>query len=325
MLITFLSIVISSILDIINYIVFRKENVRVQKKFTQRIDGMLASIYRGIIEIGILPYKAYITAKAIIKTIYRMKVTKEHLLEWTTAEEAERKNKIDLKSSYMQMKPNVVFGALGLLIAFCSIGEKYPIIQRMNDAARINLGASMLHMLSGISVTFILILSLIWILTPLFMWYISKPREEQKASEKLNKDELEYVKNIADKTWSYFSEYMNKNENYLPPDNFQESRREKIVHRTSSTNIGLGLMTIVSAYDLKFITLEKAISFIENVVDTIIKLDKWNGHLYNWYNTKTLKPLMPRYVSTVDSGNFIRIYVYIKGIFKRKGKYTVQR
>ena len=301
MLITFLSIIISNILDIINYIVFRKENIKVQKKFTKKIDGLIASIYRGIIEIGTLPYKAYITAKAIIKTIYRMKVTREHLLEWTTAEEAEKSSKKDLLSMYKNMTSNVVFGVIGLLLLvmpFC-------------------------RFLSGIFIIFTTLISILWIVTPFFMWYISKPKEEKKAKEKLNKDELEYVKDIAEKTWSYFSEYMNKDENYLPPDNFQENRREKIVHRTSSTNIGLGLMTIVSAYDLKFITLDKAISFIENVMDTIVKLDKWNGHLYNWYNTKTLKPLIPRYVSTVDSGNFIRIYVYIKGVFKGQGKHTI--
>ncbi len=153
------------------------------------------------------------------------------------------------------------------------------------------------------------------------MWYISKPKEEEKAKEKLNKDEQEYIKKIAKDTWEYFSEYMNKENNFLPPDNYQESRREKLVPRTSSTNIGLGLLTIVSAYDLKFIELDKAITKLENVIDTIQKLDKWNGHLYNWYNTKTLKPLIPRYVSTVDSGNFVG-YLYTLKEFLEQKKYT---
>ena len=293
MLVSILSVTISSILDILNYVIFRKENIKVQKKFTKRIDGLTSSIYRGIIEIGTLPYKAYISTKAIIKTIYRMKVTKEHLLEWTTAEEAEKKSKNDLLSMYKNMIPNVVLGLLGILVLISQI-----------------IGTRIDRLMSVPLMTFIFILSLIWLLTPLFMWHISKQNEEEKSYEKLNKDEIDYVKNIAEKTWSYFAEYMNREENYLPPDNFQASRREKIVHRTSSTNIGLGLMTIISAYDLKIIPLDKAISCLENVMDTIVKLDKWNGHLYNWYDTKTLKPLIPRYVSTVDSGNFVRIYVH---------------
>ena len=281
----------------------KKENIKVQRKFTERIDGLTASIYRGLIEIGVLPYKAYVTLKAIVKTIYRINVTKKHLLEWTTADEAEKKSKTDLKSMYKNMIVNVIFGILGLIL--------------------IIIGVAICRSITGTLIVLVSLISLLWIFTPFFMWYISIPNKEKKASEKLNKDELEYVKDIAKRTWEYFSEYMNKENNYLPPDNYQESRREKVIHRTSSTNIGLGLMTIISAYDLKLITLEKTISFLENVMDTIINLDKWNGHLYNWYDTKNLKPLIPRYVSTVDSGNFIRIHVYIKSLFEGEREYTV--
>lgn len=319
-LISILGITISSIIDLINYVIFRKENIKVQKKFTNKIDGLLASIYRGIIEIGTLPYKAYVSIKAIVKTIYRMNITKEHLLEWTTAEEAEKKSKNDLLSTYKNMTPNVVFGILGLLYDIGGISSFY-----VTKNSVLHVGASITSPITGATAVFILIFSLIWLLTPFFMWHISKPNKEKKSKEKLNKNEIDYVKNIAEKTWNYFSEYMNKDENYLPPDNFQSSRREKIVHRTSSTNIGLGIMTIISAYDLKFIPLDKAISFIENMMDTIVKLDKWNGHLYNWYNTKTLKPLIPRYISTVDSGNFVRIHVHIKIFFSGKRKYSIQR
>ena len=303
-LISLLSITISSILDIFNYIIFRKENVKVQKKFTKRIDGLLASIYRGIIEISILPYKSWISFKAIIKTIYRMKVTKEHLLEWTTAEEAEKKKNNNLKTMYKSMTSNVVFGFLSLIaviVMYMHVDEQCLLLQYI-----------------CLNSKFQILNSILWLLAPYVMWYISKPKEEKKTKEKLNKDELDYIENIAEKTWRYFSEFMNKQDNYLPPDNFQESRREKVVHRTSSTNIGLGIMTIISAYDLGFITLEKAISSLENSIDTISKLDKWNGHLYNWYNTKTLKPLIPRYISTVDSGNFVGYMFTLREFLKEK-------
>ena len=118
---------------------------------------------------------------------------------------------------------------------------------------------------------------------------------------------------------------MNKENNYLPPDNFQASRREKIVNRTSSTNIGLGLLTIVSAYDLKFINLEEAILYLENSLNTIKKLERWNGNFYNWYNTKTLEPLIPKFISTVDSGNLVRLYVHFESISGRKKVYSVWR
>lgn len=297
-IITLLSIAISSVLDIINHIIFRKENIKAQKKFTQKVDGISASIYRGLIYIGTLPSKAFISLVAIIKTIYRMKVSKEHLLEWTTAEEAEKTNKKDLKSMYTFMISNVITGIFGIIISSFII----------NDL---------------VSKVMILIFSIFWLLMPFIMWYISKPEEEKKSVKKLNEDEREYIIKVAKDTWRYFEEYMNKNNNFLPPDNFQDSRKQKVVQRTSSTNIGLGLLTIISAYDLKFINLEKAITNLENVLDTVQNLDKWNGHLYNWYSISDLKPLKPRYISTVDSGNFVRIYVYSKGIFKRKRTHTV--
>ncbi len=297
-IIAFLSVATSSILDILNHIIFRKENIKTQKKFTKRIDGLTASICRGLISIFTLPNKAYVSLCAIIKTIYRMRISKEHLLEWTTAEEAEKIDKKDLKSMYITMFPNVIAGILGILLS-ASIKA------------------------STISSFIIIILSVFWILTPSIMWYISKPEEDKKSADKLNGEEIDYIKKVAEDTWKYFSEYMNKENNFLPPDNFQESRREKVVPRTSSTNIGLGLLTVVSAYDLKFITLENAITILENIMDTIKKLDKWNGHLYNWYNTKTLKPLIPKYVSTVDSGNFVRIYVYSKKFLEGKRIYSV--
>ena len=98
---------------------------------------------------------------------------------------------------------------------------------------------------------------------------------------------------------------MSEVNNFLPTDNFQEDRRYKIVNRTSSTNIGFALLAIIDAYDLKFITFDECINRLQKVFNTILKLEKWNGHLYNWYNIKTLEPLRPRFISTVDSGNFV--------------------
>ena len=157
------------------------------------------------------------------------------------------------------------------------------------------------------------------------MWEISQEKRQIDKFNRLTEQEKIYVKDIAKRTWRFFDELMNEENSFLPPDNIQESRREKVVSRTSSTNIGLGLLTIVSAYDMGFITLEETIVKLEKTMQTIVKLEKWNGHLYNWYNTKTLAPLIPKYVSTVDSGNFVRIHVYTKGIFKRNIKCRIQK
>ena len=140
-------------------------------------------------------------------------------------------------------------------------------------------------------------------------WYISQEEKEIKPVEMLQKNDVEYYKEIARKTWNFFKDNINEENNFLPPDNYQEDRKEKIAHRTSPTNIGLGLLAATASYDLGFENLDYTIDLIEKMLNTIEKLQKWNGHLYNWYNTKNLEPLTPQYVSTVDSGNFVG-YLY---------------
>ena len=107
-----------------------------------------------------------------------------------------------------------------------------------------------------------------------------------------------------------FKDSLTEENNYLPPDNYQIGRKEKFVNRTSSTNIGLAMLAVISSYDLKYETKEYTINLLEKMLNTINSLQKWNGHLYNWYNIQTLQPLIPRYVSTVDSGNFVG-YLYV--------------
>lgn len=277
---------------------FRKENIKKQKSFSKSIDGLLASFYRGIISVMTLPTKAYISLDAMIRTIYRMKVTKEHLLEWTTSEEAERQNKNRFLQVFLKMLPNILVSAIIFVIipyTKCAIFAK------------------------GLMA----ILGVLFLTAPFLMMDISRKKTKKKMILKLNGEEQSYIKGVAEKTWGYFAEFMTKENSYLPPDNYQESRREKIIDRTSSTNIGLGILAVISAYDLKFVQLDKALTYLENILNTVEKLEKWNGHLYNWYNIRTLKPLAPRYISTVDSGNFVRIYVYFENVFRGKTWYTV--
>jgi len=273
----------SSILDILNYIIFKKGKdsrfIYANKSFSSNISLIKASILRGILEIGFLPHKAYISVNSIVKTIYRIKISKMNLLEWLTAEEAEKQAKTDLISYYKLMCVNLVFGILSLAFGIFA-GQVIGIL-----------------------------LGVIWILAPILAWYISRDIKQQLAIQKVSKNEKEYILEVGRKTWQYFKEYINEENNYLPPDNYQEGRKNEIAPRTSSTNIGLGLLSIVSAYDLKYIELDNAIDLLSKMLDTIMKLQKWNGHLYNWYNTNTLEPLIPRYISTVDNGNFIG-YLY---------------
>jgi len=283
-IILLISVALPYLLEIINKFIFKKEGEQKQKTFTPKISGLKGAMLRGILTVGVLPYKAYISIKAIIKTIYRVKITHKHLLEWTTSEEAEKQAKTDIISYNNQMAINVFVGIITIGIG----------LFRNN--------------------IFAILLGIWWFITPSIMWYISKEIKKQKPIEKLNQKEREYVFQIGKKTWEFFKDYLTEENNYLIPDNYQEDRKEKIVQRTSSTNIGLSLLAVISAYDLKYITIGQTIDLLKNIINSIESLEKWNGHLYNWYNTKTKAPLNPRYISTVDSGNLIG-YLYVTKAF----------
>ena len=248
-----------------------------QKTFYKSISGIKASLIRGILEIGTLPDKAYTLTVAIIKSVYRMCKSKKHLLEWMTAEEAEKNLKTDIFSYYKSMWPNILLGLIFLVFSY--INPLY------------------------------LILSLLWIVTPGVMKYISKKEQELYSIDYLNKIEQEYLLDIGKRTWAFFKDNLTEKSNFLPPDNYQEDRKEKLVYRTSPTNIGLGLLAVASSYDLGFENLNDTINLLSKMIESISKMQKWNGHLYNWYNIENLEPLNPKYVSTVDSGNFVG-YLY---------------
>ena len=132
-----------------------------------------------------------------------------------------------------------------------------------------------------------------------------------------------YLLNVGYKTWLYFKENLTEKDHFLPPDNYQEDRKPKLVMRTSSTNIGLALLAVMASYDLKYEDFNDTINLLYNMINTISNLTKWNGHLYNWYNIETLEPLNPRYVSSVDSGNFVG-YLYVLKQFLNNKKEKIQ-
>ena len=281
----FIALTIPYILEILNKIVYKKDGETGQKTFIKSQTTLKNSITKAFLILGTLPDRAYMACNAEFTSLYRMLISKKHLLEWVTAEEAEKNLKNSLKNYYINMLPNLIAGLIVLGIALLTEFEFIPKL-------------------------LLLMLSALWIITPLIMFYISKPIKEVNKIELLNEKEQKYIKDIAKKTWGFFKDYINDKSNYLPPDNYQGDRKEKIVNRTSSTNIGLGLLSVISSFDLKFENLEDTIILLEKMINTICSLQKWNGHLYNWYNLDNLQPLMPRFVSSVDSGNLVG-YFYV--------------
>lgn len=280
-LLVFIAINFGNIISIFDVLLFGKIRHSKEVQYIPIIHGIDADFLTMCFNFVTIPYKSYICLNAFFKSIYRMLISHKHLLQWTTGEMLEKTSKDTLRYYYFNMLSNVIVGLLVIFIPFIpsSIGL-------------------------DLYFDFKIFIGIAMIITPIFAYLLGKDHlfgRRKKLDKKAEEDVLE----IAKRTWNFFDSMMSEVNNFLPTDNFQEDRRYKIVNRTSSTNIGFALLAIIDAYDLKFITFDECINRLQKVFNTILKLEKWNGHLYNWYNIKTLEPLRPRFISTVDSGNFV--------------------
>ena len=289
-----IAVLTPTVIDVINKIVFKREGEKRQKTFNKTLSGINASLLRGLFTLATLPDKAYMSANAICKTLYRLKVSKKHMLEWVTAEEAEKMAKKDIKSYYINMAPNIILGILGVLYIFINAKNPFSAL--------------------------IFVISLLWLIAPAIMCYISKEIVVNNKKELLVDKDKQYVLEVGKRTWQFFKDYLVKENNYLPPDNYQEDRKPKAIKRTSSTNIGLALLAVISSYDLGYETQKNTLELLNKMIDTIYNLQKWNGHLYNWYNIETLEPLRPRYISSVDSGNLVGYLYVVKQFLIQNGQ-----
>ncbi|MGM0396195.1 MAG: GH36-type glycosyl hydrolase domain-containing protein [Bacillota bacterium] len=244
--------------------------------------NLKGSFQYTLLQFLFLPFEASITLSAIIISLYRVLISKKNLLEWTTSAVSEMKIENNLKNLMKKMKI-IYMEIIGFLILVYILKPELFIPA--------------------------LIVSCLWGVSP-FTVYLLDKKEMEKIEP--TKEELSIMRKEARKIWSYFEDFSRKNTNYLPPDNYQVYPPKEIAERTSPTNIGLGLLAIISARDLGFLPITKTIKNIRQMLSTIDKLEKWNGNLYNWYDTKTLGVLRPKYVSSVDSGNYLGYLMVLK-------------
>ncbi len=222
-----------------------------------------------------LPYEAYISLQVIVQTSWRMMITHRKLLEWVPSAKAERSKQKTLFNSYLSMW---VEALLGICIA---------VYLMRTSPVTLDIAGPILFL---------------WIIAPYITWWVSKPLARQVAE--LSAEGKIFLQKLARKTWTFFEVFVTPAENWLPPDNFQEVPTAVIAHRTSPTNIGLSLLSNLTAYDFGYITPGEFIERSTGTIATLQKMERYSGHFYNWYDTLSLKPLWPRYISTVDSGNF---------------------
>jgi cyclic beta-1,2-glucan synthetase len=221
-----------------------------------------------------LPYEAYLSLDAIARTLTRVLVTHERLLEWTPSSDVERKSRTDLMASYSSM----------WIAPF--LATAVFLYLRAAKPATLALAAPILFL---------------WFASPLIVWWVSSPLTRRKP--RLSDDQIVFLRKLARRTWAFFETFVGPEDHWLAPDNYQEHPVPVVAHRTSPTNMGLSLLANLSAYDFGYIPAGQLIDRTASTLATMRNLERHRGHFYNWYDTQSLKPLHPLYISTVDSGN----------------------
>jgi len=238
------------------------------------LGGTLTRLSHLLMTLATLPHESYYNLKAIIVTLWRLGISHKHLNEWTSFDASKNRFSLAPENFYRAMWVNPVAGVLFILLTM----NTHPMYM-----------------------TVAVPLGVLWFIAPRLLCWLSKTPVKPKAD--INARQRRFLRQTSRETWAFFSTFVNKQENWLPPDNYQEVPEPVIAHRTSPTNIGLSLLANMTAMDFGYITQGELLSRTTHTLDTLDKLEHYRGHLYNWYDTRTLAPLNPRYISSVDSGN----------------------
>jgi len=235
-------------------------------------------LVRGIVDASLLPHQAWLALDAILRVGYRRLISHRKLLEWTSAEVTQWNSP---RSTRMFIGLLSLGAVLSVAMAW-AVGSWRP--------------SSLLAAGPWLA---------LWIASPLIGWLlVRRPEPKQEQLEVAGMD-LRFLRRVARRTWGYFAEFVGDDTAYLPPDNYQVSHRNQLAMRTSPTNIGLWVVSALGAHDFGYLTVDGVIDKLTRTLETVGKLERYEGHLLNWYDIETLSPLEPRYVSTVDSGNLL--------------------
>ena len=255
--------------------IFRKpEDVFLLQHALFSVRSAYNNLVQHAIYVVFLPYHAFINFDAILRTLWRLLISRRHLLQWNPSGSSSlRPDKLFTAYRIMWFEPVLALGLMTWLAYRSSWG---------------------LFVATPVLVA--------WCLAPAAEWWLGL--SWAKRGVQVSDKQLFFLQRLARKTWDFFERFVTEEDNWLPPDNYQEHPDPRIAHRTSPTNIGLSLLSNLTAYDFGYLNAEKLIERTTNTMNTLQRMDRYNGHFYNWYDTISLSPLHPKYVSTVDSGNF---------------------
>ncbi|MDO6671370.1 GH36-type glycosyl hydrolase domain-containing protein [Cobetia amphilecti] len=252
-----------------------RSGINLRHYFQQWGNDLTLAASQTLLWIAFLPDQAWRMLDAIGRTLLRLTITRRHLLEWTTAAQTSGQPRLSLGGAYRSMAP-------GTLLALCAAAgvlsqspETWPVV---------------------------VMFAALWLAAPAIAQWVSGSRSLAPQAA-LSFEENRELRLIARRTWRFFETFVTARDNWLPPDNFQETPQPVIAHRTSPTNMGLYLISILAARDFGWLGANKSAERLDTSLKVMQSLAKHRGHLFNWYDTRDLRPLDPKYVSSVDSGN----------------------
>ncbi|HEX3859055.1 MAG TPA: glucoamylase family protein [Pseudolabrys sp.] len=270
-----LTIALPPLLPAIAHLVPRRPGVSLRNHLTTLWNDVALGILQSAFLITFLAHQAWVMVDAVARTLFRVFVRRRRMLQWVTSAQVDDALQFDPRSLIVQIVASVAF-AICVAILIDVVGQ--PTLP--------------------IAAPF----AVLWVLSPLVARWASLPPVASGHLTIARDDELT-LRLVARRTWRFFEKFVTAEGNMLPPDNFQQEPKPVVANRTSPTNLGLYLLSIVAARDFGWLGVQDMVERLESTFAAMGKLERFRGHFFNWYDTNDLRPLEPKYVSSVDSGN----------------------
>ncbi|TVR90906.1 MAG: glycosyl transferase [Spirochaetaceae bacterium] len=235
-------------------------------------------LLRTLAEASLIPHQSLLAADAIVRVAYRRLISHRNLLEWTVKRPKSRASLTPLAGLFVSLGLTTVVSAFA--------------------------GWALFTWVPG-SALFAAPWLAVWVGSPLTVWLLSRRPSARSREGALPANDVRFLRTVARRTWRYYDDFVTSESSWLPPDNYQISHQNQLAMRTSPTNIGLWLLSAAGARDFGYLSGDQVIDRLSDSMKTIAGMERFAGHLLNWYDIQTLQPLEPRYVSTVDSGNLL--------------------
>ena len=269
------TIVLPTLVPVMGAVIPRRAGITARSHLRALGGDLRLALTLSFLQVTFLAHQAWLMGDAIGRTLVRLFVTRRHLLEWVTAAQATIGPRLDLLGFYRRMAVAPGIGVLAAFAAWLAGRGTWPL-----------------------AVPF----AALWIASPaIACWASRSPLVAGRLS--VSEVDARALRLTARRTWRFFEDFVTTADHMLPPDNFQEDPAPALAHRTSPTNLGLYLLSTVSARDFGWTGTVEAVERLEATLASMSGLARFRGHFYNWYDTQNLQPLDPKYVSSVDSGN----------------------